>query len=145
MQRVRRIYWVNQINMPSDTHNILQIPPQSIYSNEQTLPRPLPLRSLPLLVAWGVGEFLFVYFWKPFMNVRVRVYWEYTQSFGRTSTNVLVGCQENFVHQRIPYIDRLRNLENTSEAVDLYLNKLTYSGYLSEPLSMTSFWWEVKP
>ena len=41
--------------------------PQSIYSNEQTLPRPLPL-----LVAWGVGEFLFVYCGKPFMHLYVR-------------------------------------------------------------------------
>ena len=53
--------------MPSDTHNNLQIHHIcSIYSNEQTLPRPLPL-----LVAWGVGEFLFIYFGKPFMQLRV--------------------------------------------------------------------------
>ena len=42
--------------MPSDTHKNLQIH-QSIYSNELTLPRPLPLRSLPLLVAWGWVNF----------------------------------------------------------------------------------------
>ena len=52
-----RIYRVNQCNMPSDSHNILQIHQQIIYINEQTLPRPPPLRSLPLLVAWGWVNF----------------------------------------------------------------------------------------
>ena len=32
----------------------------------------------------------------------------------------LVGCQKNLVHQKIPYIARLRYLENHREAVDLY-------------------------
>ena len=55
-----RIYWVNQCNMPSDSHNILQIHHRLYYINEQTLPRTLPLRSLPLLVAFGwVNFFLF--------------------------------------------------------------------------------------
>ena len=40
------VYWVN----PSDS-------PQIIYMNEQTLPRPPPLRSLSLLVAWGGVNF----------------------------------------------------------------------------------------
>ena len=34
---------------------------------------------------------------------------------------VLEGCQKNFVHQKIPYIARLRHLGNHTEAVDLYL------------------------
>ena len=34
---------------------------------------------------------------------------------------VLVGWQKNLVHQNIPYITRLRHLENHTEAADLYL------------------------
>ena len=34
---------------------------------------------------------------------------------------ILVGCQKNLVHQNIPYITRLRHLQNYTEAVDLYL------------------------
>ena len=44
------------------------------------------------------------------------------QIFERKSTKkVLVGCQINLVHQKIPYIARLRHLEDHIEAVDLYL------------------------
>ena len=53
-----RIYWVNQCN--SDSHNILQIHHRLFTSMNKLLPRPLPLRSLPLLVAWGwVNFYLF--------------------------------------------------------------------------------------
>ena len=34
---------------------------------------------------------------------------------------VLVSCQKNLVHQKIPYIARFRYLENHTEALDLYL------------------------
>ena len=43
--------------MPSNSHNILQIHNILFTLNEQTLPRPLPLRSLPLLVGWGWVNF----------------------------------------------------------------------------------------
>ena len=52
--------------MPSDTHNNLQIHHRVFIATKKNLPRPLPL-----LVAWEVGGFLFVYLGKPFMNVRV--------------------------------------------------------------------------
>ena len=34
---------------------------------------------------------------------------------------VLVGCQKDLMHQKIPCIARLTHLENYTEAVDLYL------------------------
>ena len=34
---------------------------------------------------------------------------------------VLVDCQKNLVHQMIPYIARLRHIENHTEAENLYL------------------------
>ena len=54
---------VNQCNMPSDSHNILQIH-HRLFTSMNKLPRLLSLRSLPLLVACGVSEFLFIYFGK---------------------------------------------------------------------------------
>ena len=34
---------------------------------------------------------------------------------------ILIRCQNNLVHEKIPYITRLRHLENNREAVDMYL------------------------
>ena len=41
----------------------------------------------------------------------------YAEFWKKICKNVLVGCQENLVHQKIPYIARLRRLENHSEAI----------------------------
>ena len=48
----------------------------------------------------------------------VRTYAEFWKKIRR---KILVGCQKNFVHQKTPYIGRLKHLENHTEAVDLYL------------------------
>ena len=39
----------------------------------------------------------------------------------KSAKKVLVGCQKNLVHQKIPYIIILRHFENHREVVDLYL------------------------
>ena len=48
----------------------------------------------------------------------LRIYVEFWEKIRKT---ILVGCQKNLVHQMIPYIARLRHLENHTETVDLYL------------------------
>ena len=45
----------------------------------------------------------------------------YAEFWKKIRKKVLVGCQKNLVHQKVPYITRLRHLENHIEAVDLYL------------------------
>ena len=45
----------------------------------------------------------------------------YAEVWKKIHKKVLIGCQKNLLHQRIPYIARLRHLENDTEAVDLYL------------------------
>ena len=61
-----RIYWVNQCNMPSDSHNILQIHHRLFTSMNKLCPSiATPTCSL------GGGEFLFIYFGKPFMQPSV--------------------------------------------------------------------------
>ena len=44
----------------------------------------------------------------------------YAMFWKKIHKNVLLGCQKNLVHQKIPCIARLRPLENHTEAVDLY-------------------------
>ena len=48
----------------------------------------------------------------------------YAEFCKKISKKVLVGCQKNLVHQKIPYIAKLKLLENPREAVDLYLMNL---------------------
>ena len=53
----------------------------------------------------------------------------YAEFWKKIRQKVLIGSQKNLVHQKIPYIVRLRHLENHTEAVDVYprnwhLNKL---------------------
>ena len=43
----------------------------------------------------------------------------YAEIWNELRKKVLVGCQKNLMHQKIPYIARLRHLENHTEAVDL--------------------------
>ena len=45
----------------------------------------------------------------------------YAEFWKKIRKKILVGCQKNLVHQKVPCITRLRHLENHTEAVDLYL------------------------
>ena len=45
----------------------------------------------------------------------------YAEFWKKIHKKLLVGCQKNLVHQKVPYIARLRHLENHTEAVDLSL------------------------
>ena len=64
--------------MPSYTYNNLQI-----HHRVFTTMNKLCLDSYPLLVAWGMGEFLFVYCGKPFIHLRV-----HSQDDGKNNKNL---------------------------------------------------------
>ena len=77
----------------------------------------------------------------------------YTDFWRKIHKNVLVGCQKNSVHQKKPYITRLRHLENHTEAVELYtmnwhLNRLTVEWVSVVSLSVIPWmidchvWWK---
>ena len=57
--------------MPSDTHNNLQIHIRVFIAMNKLYLDRYPSDRYPSLLLRGVGEFLFVYFGKPFMNVHV--------------------------------------------------------------------------
>ena len=66
-------------------------------------------------------------------------YSEYKLSYGRKIfKKLLVGCKKNLVHQKIPYIVRLRHLKNHIEAVDLYLMNWHLSRLNIEWISVVS-------
>ena len=70
-----RIYWINQGNMSSDTHNNLQIHHRVFIAMTNSASTASPPITTPPCSLWGgVGEFLFVYCGKPFMHLRVRTY-----------------------------------------------------------------------
>ena len=45
----------------------------------------------------------------------------YVEIWKKIREKILVGCPKNLVNQKVPYIARLRHLENYTVALDLYL------------------------